>query len=63
MQAVLYGVGAAVVGIIALSAYKLTTKTIGKHRLLWSVYLTVAIVTVVTQSEIAWLFIAGGLLN
>src|SRR5882724_12568882 len=30
MQAVFYGVGAAVIGIIALSAYKLTTKNLGK---------------------------------
>jgi chromate transporter len=63
MQAVFYGVGAAVVGIIAMSAYKLTRKTVGKDRLLWAIFLTLAVVTVVTQSEIAWLFIAGGLLN
>jgi hypothetical protein len=30
MQAVFYGVGAAVIGIIAMSAYKLTTKNIGR---------------------------------
>jgi chromate transporter len=63
MQAVFYGVGAAVVGIIAMSAYKLTTKSIGRDKLLWVIYLTLAAVTVVTESEIAWLFIAGGLLN
>jgi chromate transporter len=63
MQAVFYGVGAAVVGIIAMSAYKLTRKTVGKDRLLWAIFLTLAIVTVVTESEIAWLFIAGGLLT
>ncbi|OAJ52897.1 chromate transporter [Paraburkholderia ginsengiterrae] len=63
MQAAFYGVGAAVVGIIAMSAYKLTTKTIGKYPLLWAIYLTVAAVTVITESEIAWLFIAGGLIN
>src|SRR6267154_3871766 len=63
MQAVFYGVGAAVVGIIAMSAYKLTRKTVGKDRLLWVIFLTLAVVTVVTESEIAWLFIAGGLLN
>src|SRR4029077_8554802 len=63
MQAVFYGVGAAVVGIIAMSAYKLTRKTIGKDRLLWAIFLTLAVVTVVTQSEIAWLFIVGGLIN
>lgn len=63
MQAVFYGVGAAVVGIIAMSAYKLTTKTVGKDKLLWVIYLTLAIVTFVTESEIAWLFIAGGLIG
>ncbi|MDQ7979880.1 chromate transporter [Paraburkholderia sp. SARCC-3016] len=63
MQAVFYGVGAAVVGIIAMSAYKLTTKTIGSDQLLWLIFLTLAVVTVVTESEIAWLFIAGGLAN
>src|SRR5438105_3683966 len=30
MQSVFYGVGAAVIGIIAMSAYKLTTKTVRK---------------------------------
>ena len=63
MQAVFYGVGAAVVGIIAMSAYKLTRKTVGKDRLLWAIFLVLAVVTVVTESEIAWLFIGGGLLN
>ena len=63
MQAVFYGVGAAVVGIIAMSAYKLTTKTVGKDKLLWAIYLTLTIVTFVTESEIAWLFIAGGVIG
>ncbi|QCP50794.1 chromate transporter [Trinickia violacea] len=63
MQAAFYGIGAAVVGIIAMSAYKLTTKTLGADRLLWVIYLTLAAVTVATESEIAWLFIAGGLVN
>src|SRR5205823_5270598 len=42
MQAVFYGVGACVIGIIALSAYKLTTKSIGKDKLLWAIYLVAA---------------------
>jgi len=37
MQAVFYGVGAAVIGIIAISAYKLTAKSIGKDWLLWAI--------------------------
>ena len=61
MQAVFYGVAAAVIGIIAMSAYKLTTKSVGRDWLLWAVYLVVAAVTVVTENEMAWLFLAGGL--
>jgi chromate transporter len=62
MQAVFYGVGAAVIGIIAMSAKKLTEKSVGKDKLLWAVYLLLAAVTVITESEIAWLFIAAGVL-
>jgi chromate transporter len=62
MQAVFYGVGAAVVGIIATSAKKLTQKSVGKDKLLWAIYLVLAVVTVVTESEVAWLFIAAGVL-
>jgi chromate transporter len=63
MQAVFYGVGAAVVGIIAMSAYKLTNKTLGADKTLWGIFLVLIVVTVVTESEIAWLFIAGGFVN
>lgn len=60
MQSVFYGVGAAVIGIIAMSAKKLTGKSVGTDKLLWAIYLLLAAVTVVTESEIAWLFIAAG---
>lgn len=62
MQAVFYGVGAAVIGIIAMSAYKLTTKNIGRDKLLWAIFLASAAVTVVTQSEVIWLFLGAGVL-
>jgi chromate transporter len=52
MQAVFYGVGASVIGIIAYSSYKLTKKTIGKDWLLWIVFLTSSIATIATQSEV-----------
>lgn len=61
MQAVFYGVGAAVIGIIAISAHKLTAKSVGKDKLLWAIYLTLAAVTVISESEIAWLFLAAGI--
>ncbi len=62
MQAVFYGVGAAVIGIIAISAYKLTTKSIGKDKLLWAIYLVSAAVTVITESELVSLFLVAGVL-
>ncbi|AZP12362.1 chromate transporter [Undibacterium parvum] len=62
MQAVFYGVGAAVIGIIAMSAYKLTSKNIGRDKLLWAIYLVSAILTLLTQSESVWLFLGAGLL-
>jgi len=62
MQAVFYGVGASVIGIIAFSAVKLTRKTIGNDWLLWAVYLTSAAATIITESETVWLFLGAGLL-
>jgi chromate transporter len=62
MQSVFYGVGAAVIGIIAMSAYKLTTKNIGKDKLLWAIFAVSLLVTVVTQSEVIWLFLGAGVL-
>src|SRR6266487_4123235 len=62
MQAVFYGVGASVIGIIAHSAYKLTTRTIGRDGLLWGIYLVTAVVTILTQSEQVLLFLAAGVL-
>jgi chromate transporter len=62
MQAVFYGVGAAVIGIITVSAYKLTSKNLGRDWLLWAIFAANAAVTVLTHSEIVWLFLGGGVL-
>src|SRR4051812_3494590 len=62
MQAVFYGVGAAVIGIIAQSAYKLTTRTLKRDKLLWAIYLTALVVTVVTETENVLLFLGAGAL-
>lgn len=63
IQAIFYTVGAAVIGIIANSAYGLTRKTIGSDRLLWVIFLVLAAVTVITESEIIWLFVGAGVLT
>lgn len=70
IQAVFYGVGAAVIGIIALSSYKLTLKSIGKFNiesfkskwLLWLFFFLAVIITFLTEQEQVLLFIAAGLL-
>src|SRR5947207_8478112 len=60
MQSAFYGVGAAVIAIIARSAVKLIKLTLGKDRLLWGLFAVSAIATGWTESEIIWLFLASG---
>jgi chromate transporter len=60
MQAVFYGVGSAVIGIITVSSYKLTTKSIGKDVLLWCIFIVLAITTFWFEQEIIWLILLGG---
>jgi chromate transporter len=60
MQAVFYGVGAAVIGIIVRAAWKLTRLTVGTDRLLWALFGAMALVTVWTETEIGWLFVLCG---
>lgn len=62
MQAIFYGVGAAVIGIIAIGTYKLTTKSLGKDLWLWGIFLVLAVVTFITEEENIWLILSGGVL-
>ncbi|PUA19511.1 chromate transporter [Glaciimonas sp. PCH181] len=62
MESVFYGVGAAVIGIMTISAHKLASKNLGRDKLLWGIFLLLAATTIITQSEVAWLFIAAGVL-
>jgi chromate transporter len=61
MQGMFYGIGAAVIGIIARSAVKLTKLTLGNDTLLWSIFAALAISTAWTSQEIIWLFLLGGI--
>ena len=61
MQAVFYGVGAAIIGIIAWSAYRLTRKTMGRDPLLWMILVGMAAVTAITETERIELFPLAGL--
>src|SRR5439155_1089096 len=60
MQGVFYGVGAAVIAIIARSAWKLVHMTLGQDRLLWVLFGVSALVTAWTESEVVWLFVLCG---
>nr|WP_295871431.1 chromate transporter [uncultured Chitinophaga sp.] len=62
MQAVFYGVGAAVIGIISTSAWKLTRKSIGGSNVLIVIYVMVAAYTVWQENENIWLFLGAGVL-
>ncbi len=60
MQAAFYGVGAAVIAIISMAAWKLTRLTIAASRVQWAIFAVMAIVTAWTESEIVWLFLLCG---
>jgi chromate transporter len=63
MQALFYGIGAAVIGIIARSAHKLTRLTLGRRAVLWVVCAVMALTTAWTEREIAWLFVVAGIVT
>jgi chromate transporter len=60
MQGMFYGIGGAVIGIIARSALKLTKLTLRNDKLLWGIFAVLAISTAVTSQEIIWLVVLGG---
>jgi chromate transporter len=63
MQAVFYGIGAAVIGIITISSYKLSKKSLGKNWLLWGIAVVLAVATFITEREILWLILASGVVT
>jgi chromate transporter len=63
MQGMFYGIGAAVIAIIARSAVKLTKLTLGKDKILWAIFLVLAVSTAWTSREIIWLFLLAGVAN
>lgn len=60
MQALFYGVGAAVIGVIARSAWRLMRLTMGREPVLWAIFGILAVTTAWTEREILWLFLAAG---
>src|SRR5213596_701610 len=63
MQALFYGIGAAVIAIIAIAAYKLARSTNKRDPLLWAVFGALAIATMWAEAELAEFFVIAGLVT
>jgi chromate transporter len=63
MQALFYGIGAAVIAIIAIAAYKLARSTNRRDPLLWGVFAALLIVTMWAEAELAEFFVIAGLVT
>jgi chromate transporter len=61
MQALFYAIGATVIAIIAIAAYKLARSTNKRDPLLWGIFGLLTVVTVWAQAELAEFFILAGL--
>ena len=60
MQGLFYGVGAAVIGIITMSSYKLTLKSLGKDVWLWGIFGILLATTFLFEEENIWLILGSG---
>ena len=60
MRGAFYGIGAAVVAIMARSVVRLTRMSLRRDPLLWLVFAANAAVVVVSQAELLWVFFASG---
>jgi chromate transporter len=62
MQSLFYGIGATVIAIIAIAAYKLSRSTNKTDPLLWTIFAVLTVVTAWAQAELAEFFIISGLI-
>src|SRR5438477_5259778 len=63
VQALFYGIGPAVIAIIAISAYKLARTTVERDFRLWIIFGVVGAITFVSRTEVALLFVAAGIIG
>lgn len=61
MRSAFYGIGAAVIALIAHSAWKLVRKTVRSDRLLWGIVVVNAVITAWTETEVISVFLLSGL--
>jgi len=63
MQALFYGIGAAVIAIIAIAAYKLARSTNKRDPLLWGIFGALALTTMIAEAELAEFFVIAGMVT
>src|SRR5207302_6750035 len=63
VQALFYGIGPAVIAIIAISAVRLAKSTVERDGRLWIIFGVVAAVTYFSRTEVALLFVAAGVIG
>ena len=63
MQALFYGIGAAVVAIIVIAAYKLARSTNKRDPILWAIFGVLGLLTVWARAELAEFFVLAGLVT
>jgi chromate transporter len=63
VQALFYGIGPAVIAIVASSAFRLAKATVKSDRRLWFIFAAVAVITVASRTEMALLFVASGFIG
>jgi chromate transporter len=61
VQSLFYGIGAAVISIIALSVWKLSRRTLDRDPVLWGLAVLSFAYTAATGTESVWIFLAAGL--
>ena len=61
VQSLFYGIGAVVIAIIAIAAYRLARGTNKRDPLLWGVFIVLFVATVWSGAELAALFLLAGL--
>lgn len=62
MRGAFYGIGAAVMALIARSALKLTRSTLGSDRPLWALWIVNALIVAAWRTEFFWVIAASGFL-
>src|SRR5436190_8632971 len=63
VQALFYGIGPAVIAIIAISAFRLARSTVERDVRLWIIFCAIAAITFLSRTEIALLFVVAGILG